>query len=144
MGTHYELNSFNPVFAKDIDFTGNGIMFSYNDLELYEQVKAWNGDEVPEDIIISLTPKAIVLYPVYVEDEEPEDCFFMVKHQAGQDLIAWVGTNAFSLSGEVLEDWTRSIFYRFCYEPTESGGISLDDLPGKERKAMYKASVAHA
>ncbi|MPM27528.1 hypothetical protein SDC9_74040 [bioreactor metagenome] len=139
--TQYELYSFNPAFAKDIDYTGNGIMFSYNDPELLEQVKVWNADEAPEDIIISLTDSRLALYAVYAEDEEPEECFFALSTLAGLELLMWTAQE-YGLDGEEAYAFLRRVLLRLAYEPTESGGISLEWLDGEQRKAVYRAYEA--
>ena len=91
MSTQYKLNSFNPAFARDIDYTGHGIMFDYYDPELIRQAKESNGGETPENIIISLTDSWIALYAVYplAEDEEPEECFFALSALAGLEILLW-------------------------------------------------------
>lgn len=142
MGAHYELYSFNPAFAKDIDYTGNGIMFSYNDPELLEQVKALNADEAPEDIVISLTDSSIALYAMYPEDEEPEECFFVLSTLAGLELLMWTAKEAYGLDSEEAYAFLRQVLLKLAYEPTESGGISLDWLSGEQRKTVYRAYEA--
>lgn len=135
----YELNTFDPAFAHDLDCTGDGVMFSYNEPALTEQVWACNCEEEPEDLIICLTGSGITLYPFFHGDEEPEPCFFCVGRKAGLDLITWIGAEQFNLYGDVLEQWAQNIVARFAFEPTKHGGIALDDMNGMERSALYDA-----
>lgn len=141
MTNEYELRSFNPEFAKDIDYTGYGIMFSYNDPELLEQAQEFNAGEAPEEIIISLTDSSIILYPVYhwVEDEEPEDCFLLICRKAGLNMLEWAAKEAYGFEGAELAEYVQGVFLRMAYEPTDGGGICLDDLPGEQRKAVNNA-----
>jgi hypothetical protein len=140
----YEITSFRPAFAKDIDYTGNGIMFSYLDPQLIEQAKEDHNGNAPEDIIISLTDSRITLYLAYplTEDEEPESVFFVLSSLAGLEFAWWAAREVYELSGEDAQQYVQRLFLQLAYEPTESGGIALDWLNGEQRKLVYKAYIS--
>lgn len=137
----YEITSFRPEFAQDIDYTGNGIMFSYLDPQLIEQAKEDHNGNAPEDIIISLTDSRITLYLVYplAEDEEQENVFFVLSSLAGIEFAWWAAKEAYGLEGEEARKYAQRFFLQLAYEPTESGGIALDWLNAEQRKAVYAA-----
>lgn len=137
----YALVMFNPELAYDIDYTGDGIMFSYNDPVLIEQAIESNG-EAPTDFVISLSDSSIALHPVYMEDEEAEECFFAVDTCAGLQIVEWAAENAYNLTGKERREYVRRVFSALACEPSESGQVYLNAFNAEQRKAVYMAYEA--
>lgn len=129
-----ELKNFNPAYANNIDFSASGVMFSYND----PIIQGRDGSIAPEDIIITVGRSEIALHIIFSNNEEPEQRFFLMSCEAGNDLMEWVGANAFGLSGDILHDWVKNMICVLCFTPSDGGGIILSDIPGEDRRAMFQ------
>lgn len=135
----YELNSFNPAYAGEIDYEGRGVLFTYNEPSFLAGIAAQNPGNIPTDVTIDISfDRVYMLVCFNGEWEEVEDdAFLLITRRAGLDLLNWAFREGYDMCGKELASCVQGTFLELAFNPNSGGGIVLDDLSGAEREMLY-------
>ena len=120
----YELNSFNPAYAGEIDYEGRGVLFTYNEPSFLAGIAAQNPGNIPTDVTIDISfDRVYMLVCFNGEWEEVEDdAFLLITRRAGLDLLNFV--RATTCAGKSLPHVFRGLFWSWHSIRTAAAALS--------------------